>query len=628
MSGFNGPKKNVYVYELPYAERKQFCSIIDMNDKWEDLGGKYMKFDCATLFKIGKAFMRNHSPTDELLNLWGEQNHTVLELFILLSEMQHFQAMGILKPFVDKKYHKLIYQGDQNFSNLVNTTSSNHNYSRTDDNHITLNSNSLKKKNYVNLNQQYINVNDERIEKNLDPSTMLSSAEACTPLITYDELGKATNNWNKTNILGKGGFGVVFKGIWKNTAVAIKRLEAQKGAEQEFNVLEAQRQQSLRELKYLNSCRHDNVLSLYGFSIGGEKPCLVYQYMPNGSLEDRLQCRQGTKPLTWSQRYKIATGSARGLQFLHSMVLIHGDIKSANILLDPYFEPRIGDFGLAREGPLQQYTHVKVSHVHGTRPYLPDEFLRGKKFSTKVDTFSFGVVLFEIATGQRAYDSSRKDKFLKEYVENYDNSIELIDTKAGPDDSNMFPCFISLGKNCVSYRPKDRPDMEQVLKQFDIIMLQEKQQCTVRHNSIPTNHLELQMRKLSIPSGSYHPQAWLFSPVPSNQLLKQNSSPAPHYAAATAVTTPDQVDVVVMPLIEERDKHSIKSSSSPTSVEFTIGTPNVPFINVSLSETKSLCESKNKFSESKLQTIDSELQSSNKESKVNFDEKYFSSRSS
>ncbi|XP_050440658.1 serine/threonine-protein kinase pelle-like isoform X2 [Adelges cooleyi] len=511
MSKTNLKKINMFIYELPYAERKDFCSIIDMNDKWEDLGGKYMNFDCATLFKIGKAFMRNHSPTDELLNLWGEQNHTVLELFIILSKMRHYQAMSILKPFVDQKYHKLIYQGEKKFSNLVETGISDL-YDKTDSNLIKLNNNSRQSRSNNRINQQDINtLNKSNEAKSLDPTTMQSSAEACTPLITYNELEKATNNWDKANILGKGGFGVVFKGIWKNTAVAIKRLEAQKGAEQEFNVLEAQRQQSLRELKYLNSCRHDNILSLYGFSIGGEKPCLVYQYMPNGSLEDRLQCRQQTKPLSWCQRYKIATGSARGLQFLHSMVLIHGDIKSANILLDPYFEPRIGDFGLAREGPLQQYTHVKVSHVHGTRPYLPDEFLRGKKFSAKVDTFSFGVVLFEIATGQRAYDSSRDHKFLKDHVENNDNSIsEMIDAKAGLDECNVFPCLISLGKKCVNFKPKDRPEMEQVLKQLDTIILQDKHQSTVRHSFVPTNQLEVQMRKLSVPSGSYHPQPWLF----------------------------------------------------------------------------------------------------------------------
>lgn len=123
-------------------------------------------------------------------------------------------------------------------------------------------------------------------------------------------------------------------------------------------------QQSLGELRILNAVRHDNILPLYGYSLGGDFPCLVYQFMPNGSLEDRLLCRQGTYPLNWEQRFNIARGTARGLQFLHTMgdkPLIHGDIKSANILLDKNFEPKIGDFGLAREGPQTHYTHLKVS---------------------------------------------------------------------------------------------------------------------------------------------------------------------------------------------------------------------------------------------------------------------------
>lgn len=140
-------------------------------------------------------------------------------------------------------------------------------------------------------------------------------------------------------------------------------------------------------------------------------------------------------PLIWSQRAKITKGAARGVQFLHTsgdVPLIHGDIKrfenknvekhfllmktfwlcsslffSANILLDSNFEPKIGDFGLAREGPQGHYTHVEVSSLHGTQYYLPQEYLRNRKLSTKVDTYSFGIVLFEIATGLRAFDDKQ-----------------------------------------------------------------------------------------------------------------------------------------------------------------------------------------------------------------------------
>lgn len=318
------------------------------------------------------------------------------------------------------------------------------------------------------------------------------------PFITFKELEIATGGWDPSTILGKGGFGTVYKGTWKNTLVAIKRT---KNSETDENH-SIQIQQILGELKMLNSYRHDNILPLYGFSMDGEDPCLIYQFMPNGSLEDRLLCRHGSKPLTWSQRLNIATGTARGIQFLHTIgekPLIHGDIKSANILLDLNYEPKIGDFGLAREGPYNHYTHMKVSRVHGTRPYLPDEFLRHKKFSTKVDTHSFGIVLFELATGLRAYDEQRHHKFLKDLVENIPKVQlgTLIDRKSGLDEQQSFLSLIALGKCCVSRKPKDRPEMVVVLQELNAIAMKRdmlvKVQSAVKQNSVtPSSPFEMQ----------------------------------------------------------------------------------------------------------------------------------------
>lgn len=116
----------MYIYKLPYHERKELCRILDQNDKWEELGGCFMKFDVMTLQNIRReVHLANGacqgSPTEKLLTLWGHSNHTVLELFILLSQMHHYQSMMTLKPFVDPKYHSLIYEGDidHNISNLI-----------------------------------------------------------------------------------------------------------------------------------------------------------------------------------------------------------------------------------------------------------------------------------------------------------------------------------------------------------------------------------------------------------------------------------------------------------------------------------------------------------------------------
>lgn len=290
--------------------------------------------------------------------------------------------------------------------------------------------------------------------------------------IPYDELKKATEGFLDNKILGKGGFGTVYKGCWKDTIVAVKRLHVK---EKDGDIRQEQSfKQSLTEMEVLQSCRIDNILPLYGVSLDGPEPCIVYQFMPNGSLEDRLRCKHNTPSLNWTQRATVAKGVARGLYFLHTKLvggkpLIHGDIKSANILLDTNLEPKIGDFGLTRCGPEADKSMVVVSHVHGTRYYLPHEYLKSRQLSTKVDIYSYGIVLLELATSKHVYDRRRKTRTLIETVQDCAQSNQLDslrDTNAGDENQVIFSLLIHLGQKCSSYDRKDRPEMEQVLQQF------------------------------------------------------------------------------------------------------------------------------------------------------------------
>lgn len=287
--------------------------------------------------------------------------------------------------------------------------------------------------------------------------------------IPYEELQTATNNWNDRFILGHGGFGVVFRGQWKMTDVAIKRIVYRGKDASAKQAIKIEMQQILNELKHLNSCRHDNVLPLYGWSYGGAEPCLVYQLMAGGSLEKRMANKD--KPLSFEQRVNIATGTAKGLQFLHTFStkpLIHGDIKPANILLDPCCIPKIGDFGLAREG---SFEGVEVSKAYGTKPFLPHEFLRERILSTKVDTYSYGVVLFVLMTGMRPWDKDLGN--LAKQIASVATSHEEIFSKADRSfDMNRrdvqiaYQNIIVLGLWCTRDQPQDRPEMTVVLERL------------------------------------------------------------------------------------------------------------------------------------------------------------------
>uniref|UniRef100_A0A1A8QXC6 Interleukin-1 receptor-associated kinase 1 n=1 Tax=Nothobranchius rachovii TaxID=451742 RepID=A0A1A8QXC6_9TELE len=179
------------------------------------------------------------------------------------------------------------------------------------------------------------------------------------------------------------------------------------------------------EVEKLSKFRHPNIIDLLGFSEGGGSMCLIYSFMENRALEDQLH--KGHNFLSWPQRVGIAEGAAAALQFLHSPPagqepLIHGDVKSSNILLDKHLVAKLSDFGLARCVPrppsgcsvTQTASVGKTATVRGTLAYLPDEYVRKGELCTAVDVYSFGVVLLEVLTGRPASEQDRTsgEKFL------------------------------------------------------------------------------------------------------------------------------------------------------------------------------------------------------------------------
>ncbi|GAV63483.1 Pkinase domain-containing protein [Cephalotus follicularis] len=235
-------------------------------------------------------------------------------------------------------------------------------------------------------------------------NVMVNPKKSGARSFTFRELATATRNFNEVNLIGEGGFGRVYKGrIESSQIVAVKQLN-QEGIQghQEFIV----------EVLMLSLLHHANLVTLIGYCTSGDQRLLVYEYMPMGSLEDHLFDLDPDKkpPLSWSTRMKIALGAARGLEYLHCTAnppVIYRDLKSANILLDDDFNPKLSDFGLAKLGPVGENTHVST-RVMGTYGYCAPEYAMSGKLTVKSDIYSFGVVLLELITGRRTIDSTKR----------------------------------------------------------------------------------------------------------------------------------------------------------------------------------------------------------------------------
>ncbi|XP_020585399.1 cysteine-rich receptor-like protein kinase 2 isoform X2 [Phalaenopsis equestris] len=251
----------------------------------------------------------------------------------------------------------------------------------------------------------------------------------------YRDLKSATNNFSEENKLGEGGFGQVYKGTLKNgKIIAVKKL----AMTQSKNV----KASFLSEVKLISNVHHQNLLRLLGCSTKSDELLLVYEFMANGSL-DKFLYGEMSGMLNWKQRFDIVVGMARGLAYLHQefhVCIIHRDIKSSNVLLDDNFRPKIADFGLARLMPGDQ-SHLST-YFAGTLGYIAPEYVIHGDLSEKVDTYSFGVVVLEIISGQRGSDSKLEPvpQHLLELawkLYEMDNLPNLIDKSLDPNEFDL-----------------------------------------------------------------------------------------------------------------------------------------------------------------------------------------------
>ncbi|XP_002522232.4 probable LRR receptor-like serine/threonine-protein kinase At5g45780 isoform X2 [Ricinus communis] len=282
---------------------------------------------------------------------------------------------------------------------------------------------------------------------------------------SFRELQLATCNFSSKNILGQGGFGVVYKGCLPNkTFVAVKRLkDPNYTGEVQFQT----------EVEMIGLALHRNLLRLYGFCLTPDERMLVYPYMPNGSVADRLRETCQEKPsLDWNRRIHVAVGAARGLLYLHEQCnpkIIHRDVKAANILLDESFEAVVGDFGLAKL--LDRTDSHVTTAVRGTVGHIAPEYLSTGQSSEKTDVFGFGILLLELITGQKALDAGNgqiQKGMLLDWVRTLheEKRLEVLvdrDLK-GCFDASELEKAVELALQCTQSHPILRPKMSEVLK--------------------------------------------------------------------------------------------------------------------------------------------------------------------
>ncbi|KAF5953595.1 hypothetical protein HYC85_006451 [Camellia sinensis] len=323
---------------------------------------------------------------------------------------------------------------------------------------------SIKKRKRFKLREKFFEQNGGMLMKQQISSNQ--GGVESSKIFTADELEKATNNYAEDRILGRGGYGVVYKGIMHDQRiVAIKKSRIMD---------ESQIEQFINEVVILTQVNHRNVVKLMGCCLETEVPLLVYEYVSNGTLFYHIHKNGGIPWFSWQNRLRIASEAAGALSYLHSaasMPIIHRDVKSANILLDDNYTAKISDFGASRLVPLDQ-TQV-TTLVQGTLGYLDPEYFHTSQLTEKSDVYSFGIVLAELLTRKKPICMERTQEernlatyFIMSIKEN--RLFQILDPRVIREGTlEQLQAVAELVKRCLNMNGEDRPTMKEVAMELE-----------------------------------------------------------------------------------------------------------------------------------------------------------------
>lgn len=346
----------------------------------------------------------------------------------------------------------------------------------------------LKKRSVNRIKEKFFKQNGGLLLQQHQMSLNESATVKLTRIYTAEELKVATNNYDESRILGQGGNGTVYKGVFgrgqSETAVAIKKSKI---------VDETQIEQFINEVVILTQTNHRHVVRLLGCCLESEVPLLVYEFISNGTLHEHIHNRPlGTvsSKFSWQNRLRIATETADALAYLHSAAsipIIHRDVKAANILLDDNYSTKVADFGASRLISLDQ-TQVSTL-VQGTVGYLDPEYFQTSHLTGKSDVYSFGVILVELLTGERPLSLERTEdrRMLATHfiLSMREDTLLLIIEERLVSEGNEEQLFAvaDLALRCLNLKGEDRPTMREVLGELEGIRRLSGQHPWVEENT-------------------------------------------------------------------------------------------------------------------------------------------------
>ncbi|KAI4339348.1 hypothetical protein MLD38_024301 [Melastoma candidum] len=308
-----------------------------------------------------------------------------------------------------------------------------------------------------------------------DQSSSSQEKRRGSAVFTLKEMEEATSGFSDGNLVGKGGFGRVYRGVFRSgEVVAIKKMDVPA-----YRIAEGEREFRV-EVDILSRLNHPNLVSLIGYCADGKQRFLVYEFMEKGNLQDLLNGNEKAE-MDWPTRLKVATGAAKGLAYLHSgsavgIPIIHRDFKSSNILLTSDFEAKISDFGLAKLMPKDQEV-CETARMLGTFGYFDPEYTSTGKVTLQTDVYAFGMVLLELLTGRRAIELNQgpNDQNLvlqvRNILSNKKKLRKIIDADISQSSYTMesVTMFVNLASRCVRLESNERPSMAECVKELQLI---------------------------------------------------------------------------------------------------------------------------------------------------------------